>query len=170
MPTNIENVPARGSRRLWLFATPWTTAPQTPLSMGFSQQGYWNELPCLPPEYLPDPGIESTYKTIQMASLLLSHQGSPVRNVNPSIQPLTYIIRISVGDSEIQKQMTPPLDSLVTAPLWSAPVWVSLTAVSFCIIITVGVPLVLSVPRFPRKKPNPCSEASLLYRSYQVQN
>ena len=85
--------------------------------MGFSQQGYWSELPCLPPEYLPDPGIESTYKTMQMASLLLSHQRSPVRNVNPPIQPLMYTIRISVGDSEIQKQMTPLLDSLVTAPL-----------------------------------------------------
>ena len=160
----------RGSSHLWFFATPWTTAPQTPLSMGFSQQGYWSELPCPPQGDFPDPGIESTSPAMQMASLLLSHQGSPVRNVNPSIQPLMYIIRISGSDSEIQKQMAPPLDSLVMAALWSAPVWLALTAVSCCIIITVGMSLVLSIPRFPRKKPNPCSEASLLFRSYQVQN
>ena len=28
-------------------------AQQAPLSMGFSQQGYWSWLPCLPPEDLP---------------------------------------------------------------------------------------------------------------------
>ena len=28
--------------RVWLLATPWTIAHQTPLSMGFSQQEYWS--------------------------------------------------------------------------------------------------------------------------------
>ena len=27
---------------VWLFATPWTVAYQTPLSMGFSRQEYWS--------------------------------------------------------------------------------------------------------------------------------
>ena len=36
-----------------LFATPWTLTNQAPLSMGFSRQEYWSELPCL-----PDPGLE----------------------------------------------------------------------------------------------------------------
>ena len=36
----------------------WTIAHQTPLSMGFSRQEYWSELPCPPPGNLPDPGIE----------------------------------------------------------------------------------------------------------------
>ena len=40
------------------FATPWTTARQAPLSMGFSRQDYWSGLPCPPPEDLPDPGTE----------------------------------------------------------------------------------------------------------------
>ena len=31
------------------FATLWTVAHQTPLSMGFSRQEYWNVLPCSPP-------------------------------------------------------------------------------------------------------------------------
>ena len=30
------------------------------LSMGFSRQEYWSELPCCPPEDLPDPGIKLT--------------------------------------------------------------------------------------------------------------
>ena len=31
--------------RGWLFATPWTTAYQSPPSMGFSRQEYWSGLP-----------------------------------------------------------------------------------------------------------------------------
>ena len=41
-----------------LFATLWTVARQTPLSMGFSRQEYWSGLPFLPPGDLPNPGIE----------------------------------------------------------------------------------------------------------------
>ena len=41
-----------------LLPTPWTVACQAPLSMGFSRQEYWSELPCSPPGDLPDPGIE----------------------------------------------------------------------------------------------------------------
>ena len=44
--------------RVWLFATPWTVALQAPLSMEFSRQEYWNELPCPPPGDLPNPRIE----------------------------------------------------------------------------------------------------------------
>ena len=45
--------------RVWLCATLWTVACQAPLSMGFSRQEYWSELPYPPPEDLPDPGIET---------------------------------------------------------------------------------------------------------------
>ena len=37
--------------RAQLFATLWTIALQAPLSMGFSRQEYWSELPCL--KFLP---------------------------------------------------------------------------------------------------------------------
>ena len=40
------------------FVTPWTVADQAPLSMRFSRQEYWSELPFPPPGDLPDPGIE----------------------------------------------------------------------------------------------------------------
>ena len=41
-----------------LFATPWTVAHQAPLSMGFSRQEYWSELPFPPPGDLPKTGVE----------------------------------------------------------------------------------------------------------------
>ena len=43
---------------VWLFVTLWTVACQAPLSMGFSRQEYWSELPCCPPGDLPHPGIK----------------------------------------------------------------------------------------------------------------
>ena len=44
--------------RVWLFATPWTVAHQAPLSMEFSRQKYWSELPFPTPGDLPDSGIK----------------------------------------------------------------------------------------------------------------
>ena len=44
--------------RVWLFATLWTVACQSPLSMGFSRQKYWSGLPFPSPEDLPNPGIK----------------------------------------------------------------------------------------------------------------
>ena len=41
-----------------LFVTLWTVTHQAPLSMGFSRQEYWSELPCPLPGDLPDPGIK----------------------------------------------------------------------------------------------------------------
>ena len=41
-----------------LFVTLWTVAHQAPLSMGFSRQEYWSELPSPPAEDLPNPGTE----------------------------------------------------------------------------------------------------------------
>ena len=41
-----------------ILATLWTVAHWAPLSMGFSRQEYWSGLPCPPPGYLLDAGIE----------------------------------------------------------------------------------------------------------------
>ena len=51
------------SARWTLFVTLWTVACQAPLSMGFSRQEYWSELPCPSPGDLPDPGITSVSLT-----------------------------------------------------------------------------------------------------------
>ena len=59
---------------------PWTVARQAPLSMAFSRQEHWSGLPFPPPGDLPDPGIEPESPALQLDSLLLSHQGSPINN------------------------------------------------------------------------------------------
>ena len=46
-----------------LGGTLWMVALQNPLSMGFSRQEYWSELPRPPPGDLPDSGIEPTSLT-----------------------------------------------------------------------------------------------------------
>ena len=43
---------------VWFLATPWTVARQTPLSMRFSRQEYWSELPFSSPRKLLDPEIK----------------------------------------------------------------------------------------------------------------
>ena len=60
-----------------LFVTPWTTAGQAPLSMGFSRQEYWSGLPFPPPGDLPNPGIEPRSPTLQEDSLPAEPQGKP---------------------------------------------------------------------------------------------
>ena len=57
---------------VWLFVTPWTAAPQAPLSIGFSRQEYWSGLPCPSLGALPEPLLHW-----QSDSLPLSHLGSP---------------------------------------------------------------------------------------------
>ena len=49
---------AQSLSRVQLFATLWTLACQSPLSMEFSRQEYWSGLPFPPPGDLPDPGTE----------------------------------------------------------------------------------------------------------------
>ena len=51
-------------------ATAWTVAYQAPLSMGFSRQEYWSELPFSSPGDLPYPGIEPRFPALQADSLL----------------------------------------------------------------------------------------------------
>ena len=44
-------VKVKSLSHVWLLATPWTVAYQTPPSMGFSRQEYWGGLPLPSPEY-----------------------------------------------------------------------------------------------------------------------
>ena len=55
----ISHLLAQSLSHVQLFATPWNAANQAPLSMGFSRQEYWSELPFPFPGGLPNPGIES---------------------------------------------------------------------------------------------------------------
>ena len=60
--------------RVQLFATPWTVAHQTPLSMWFSRQEYRRGLPCPSSGCLPDPRIKPTSPALD--ALTLSQQRS----------------------------------------------------------------------------------------------
>ena len=64
---------AKSLSRVQLFATPWTVARQTPLSIEFSRQEYWSGLPCPSLGDPPDSGIEPV-SHMSMLLLLFSHQ------------------------------------------------------------------------------------------------
>ena len=52
---------------LRLFAIAWTVACQAPLSMGFSRQEYWSELP------FPPPGSKDPTQVSRAARWVLNH-------------------------------------------------------------------------------------------------
>ena len=52
--TELELCCAQWLSRVRLFATPWTVAQQSLLSMGFSRRICWSGLPFPPPGHLPD--------------------------------------------------------------------------------------------------------------------
>ena len=70
-PLPVACVPSRFSR---VFAPLWTATRQAPLSMGFSRQEYWSELPCPSPGGLPAPGIEPVSLMPPALAGVLYHQ------------------------------------------------------------------------------------------------
>ena len=60
---------------VWLFATPWTVAPQAPLPMWFSRQEYWNGLPFPSLGDIPNPSIKPRSSALQADSLPSEPQG-----------------------------------------------------------------------------------------------
>ena len=67
--------------RVRLSVTPWTAPCQAPLSMGFSRQEYWSQLPFLPPGDLPDPGIEAASPALAGRFVTTEPPGKPLRIV-----------------------------------------------------------------------------------------
>ena len=61
-----------------LFATQWTIAHQALLSMGFSRQEYWSELPFPFPGDLPDPGTEPRSPVLAGRFFTTEPPGKPV--------------------------------------------------------------------------------------------
>ena len=64
-----------------LFATPWTIAHQTPLSIEFCRQEYWSGLPCPPPGIFPAQGLNPHLLHLQhwqAGSLPLVLPGKPL--------------------------------------------------------------------------------------------
>ena len=73
-----------------LFVTPWTVAYQAPLSVGFSRQEYWSELPFPSPGDLPNPGIEPGSPTLQADALPSEPPGTTQSKVAQSC-PTMYV-------------------------------------------------------------------------------
>ena len=65
MPSHLSHVQG--------FATLWIAALQSPRPMGFSRQECWSGLPCPPPGYLPNSGIEPRSLTSPASRQLLHH-------------------------------------------------------------------------------------------------
>ena len=65
-------------RHVWFFVTLRTVACQAQLSMEFSRQEYWNELPFPSPGDLPDTGISLGLLHCRQILSCLSHQESKV--------------------------------------------------------------------------------------------
>ena len=70
IPGKKEKWKWKSFSRVQLFVTPWTVAHQAPLSMEFSRQECWSELPFPSPGDLPEPGIKSRSPALQVDSLL----------------------------------------------------------------------------------------------------
>ena len=62
------------------FGTPWTVARQAPLSMGFSRQEYWSDLPCPPLGDLPNAGIKPGLQFLFQADSLPSEPPRKSKN------------------------------------------------------------------------------------------
>ena len=60
-----------------LFVTPGAVARQAPLSMEFSRQEFWSELPLLSPGDRPHPGIEPESPALQVDSSPSEPPGKP---------------------------------------------------------------------------------------------
>ena len=91
---------------VWLFATPQIVAHQAPLSMEFSRQKYWSDLPFPPPGNLPDPGIKPVSPpAFQVDSLPLSHWGRLFESCGHEFL-LNVYVQIILGDFEGRKDET----------------------------------------------------------------
>ena len=61
---------------------PRTIVSQAPLSMGFSRQEYWSDLPFPSPVDLPNPGIKPGSHVLQADSLLTELPEEPIIIIN----------------------------------------------------------------------------------------
>ena len=73
-------------------ATPWTVAHQAPLSMGFSRQEYWNEVPSPSLEDLANLGIEPRSPALQAGSLPSVPPGKPLITHHLKLKPIHLIL------------------------------------------------------------------------------
>ena len=76
-----------------LFATPWTIARQTPLSMEFSRQEYWSGKPIPSPGDLPGPGIKPKSPALAGRFFLPSEPSRKPHIAYSTLQTFTYFVK-----------------------------------------------------------------------------
>ena len=96
---------------VWLFATLWIVAGQTPLSMGFSRQEYWTGLPgsspkqtwaqCIGQGSIPDPPVGGENSTTEPPMPLLKILNKVVASQGGQLRKKK--IRVLVGISYYQQ-------------------------------------------------------------------
>ena len=75
------------------FMTPWTIAGQASLSMEFSRQAYWSELPFPTPGDLPDPGIQSSLPALAGVLFFTTEPpGKPLPDVQSSLVQFSHSV------------------------------------------------------------------------------
>ena len=62
--------------------TPWTVVYQAPLSMGFTRQEYWSELPFPSLGDLPNPGIEPVSPALAGGFFTTGPPGKPKARIS----------------------------------------------------------------------------------------
>ena len=143
-----------------LFATLWTVAYQVPLSMGFSRQEYWNELPHPPPRDLPNPGTEhASLKSPALAGGVLYHYHY--------LQSPETTLLLFFSPSRVWLFMTPwtaaRQATLSLTISWNLPEFMSITSVMlsshliFCFCLQSPLLLLLSIFPSIREFPNELS-------------
>ena len=100
--------------------TPWTVACQAPLSMEFSRQAYWSELPFPSLGDLPNPGLEPMSPdspASQADSLPPSHLGSWYLDNN--------VLKMLLGDENLSKLIVAMVTPLCEYTIVDSFQWVN---------------------------------------------
>ena len=97
-------VKVKSLSRVWLFATPWTVAYQTPPSLGFSRQEYWSGVPLLSYLFL-HLLFRSTYSYFPFSFALTYFQSCFHKVTQTKWLKITQIWCPTVLEARIQNQM-----------------------------------------------------------------
>ena len=122
-----------------LFATLWAIVLQAPLSMGFSRQEYWSELPCPPPGDFPSP---TSLKSLVLSGGLFTTSATweaPYKLHRVSIStdwPIGYVVKLLNLEPnwEVTSQFFCELSIYVLCSLFLLNCWtlVYISKSSFC--------------------------------------
>ena len=105
---------------VWLFAAPWSVTLQASLSMRFSRQENWSELPFPSLRDLPGPGIEPGCSALQ-ADCLPSEPGKPRNSEMGCCAPFQEIFPTHGLNPCLSRLPALTDGSFTTSSTWEAP-------------------------------------------------